>query len=628
MDSYVKELLKEINFKGIDIDSFSEKILNNGVSKIGNIFDFEAKNLENQLKKKLSKKDFDYFVESYRMEISKSVLLKHLLLNLKKADIWSQEISFNFSKKSKELENIFVDIDLFLSPLKNRLDVNEKVDTIKSSTISDHLTKNIIVYGGPGAGKTTLMKNICRRFLIKENKTLFAFIVVIRFREIDYPNSFDTQGRQYNLFSILLGVFGITINFPEVNMGILMNEYFNLTKITIIDFLEESNILLLFDGFDEIPSNDFKKIIERDFDTLSLTLKKSRFIITSRNGEFKTKLTNTNTFEIRPLNDFQIRELAEKWLNNKRDADELFSKIKDSPYYDTTIRPLTLSHLCAIYERRKTIPSKPRYIYDLVIQLLLELWDEERGITRTSAYAEFYIEKKKEFLAHLSFCFSYELKSTIFSNDDIRKCYNKIYKMHNLPATQAKKIVNEIESHSGILIQNGYNSYQFSHKSLQEYLTAKFIFSQSAIPEVDILKALPNEIAIAASLSSSPNTYFHTFINLRKKFTQDFWNIFLDRFIEERPDFNDDPAVIVFLSLMSEELQEIIFLQCLIKLLSQTNLAISIPNFLKTYEKHEAHYLVTIYIHKEHSSKSLEKRNYLPGKIAIDNYIHDILKKY
>jgi hypothetical protein len=247
-----------------------------------------------------------------------------------------------------------------------------------------------------------------------------------------------------------------------------------------------------------------------------------------------------------------------------------------------------------------------------------------RGIIRPSNYADFYIEKKKEFLAHLSFCFSFDLKTTIFSSDDIRRCYNKIYKRHNLPASQAKKVVNEIESHSGIIIQNGFDTFQFSHKSLQEYLTGKYLFSLPSVPDPDIIKVLPNEIAIAVSLSSSPNLYFYSFIIKRKHFKDDFWEVFLDRLLEERPDFTEDPAILVFFLIMIEENPLRVFAETLISLIKHTNLKITFQSFLKVYEKKQTFGNKLLFEHKE-LNKALDKRNYLPGQLLIEKTICELI---
>lgn len=625
MDELIKSFFEKADFPGITVQYFAEKILDSGVSKIKKMFTEHSRKIT-----KIGIEENPDQIESKLVEFefnaSDEVILKHVFSNLTASEIWSRDVNFNQALKSKLLEKIFVDIDLYLSPLKYRFTIDEDTPTIKSSEISKYLDSNVLIYGGPGAGKTTLMKNICRSLLKSSDSNHFSCPIVIRFRELNYSELKSKYGDYTNLYRILLSVLGIIIEFEDSKSVKIFNSNLELIRLTVTQFLEESNILLLFDGFDEIPDEELKNVIEKDFQTLALSLKSSRFIITSRNGEFKLNLSNTNTFEICPLTDPQILKLAKNWLTYDKQAKDLFNKIKDSPYYDTTLRPLTMSHLCAIYERRKTIPPKPRYVYDLVIQLLLETWDSQRGIVRASAYADFYIEKKKEFLAHLSFCFSFELRKSVFSSEDIRSCYNRIYKRHGLPVSHAKKVVSEIESHSGILIQSGYDTYQFSHKSLQEFLTAKYLFSLSSVPDIEIVKRLPNEMAIAITLSGSPNSYFYTFINKRKSINDDYWEIFLNRLIEEKPDFTEDPVVIGFFLVMIEEGRGLLFINALRSLLDKTNLEITIPAFFKKYYKYREFDDKIVLNHKE-MDVAVDKRGFLPGTIPVLKEVMLILDK-
>ena len=57
-----------------------------------------------------------------------------------------------------------------------------------------------------------------------------------------------------------------------------------------------------------------------------------------------------------PLNEKQIKKITNKMDKNKEQANDFYEKNQKSRFFDTAIRPLALSHLCAIYERRKSIP--------------------------------------------------------------------------------------------------------------------------------------------------------------------------------------------------------------------------------------------------------------------------------
>ena len=107
----------------------------------------------------------------------------------------------------------------------------------------------------------------------------------------------------------MIDLLGIHIKFPVEHLDDFGFEYYNLLKNTVISFFNESKVLLIADGFDEIPDSKLKSRIEKEFQELSLNLVYSKFILTSRSNDFLLQLTNTNTYEICPLNDKQIKSL-------------------------------------------------------------------------------------------------------------------------------------------------------------------------------------------------------------------------------------------------------------------------------------------------------------------------------
>ncbi len=617
------------DLKSIDYGDIIEKRIIGAMTEIcvvsiSNLFKTTSKKILIGAKRKITKQEeFEYFAENFDFKIEEALVLKRISYNLKKTNNWAKEIYFNTALSSKELKNIFVEIELYLSPLKHRFDEFEETGRIQGKTLIKQFQKNRIIYGGAGAGKTTFVKKICSEYLDNPGTHPFTCPIVIRFREIDYIN--HNYGKHFGLFPILIDILGIQITFPLDKIDLFYNEYNGLLKQTIVSFLDECNILLIADGFDEIPNSQIKKRIENDFEELALSLETAKFILTSRNNDFLLQLPNTDSYEICPLNDLQIKKIINNWISNELEAADLYTKIRNSPYYDTTMRPLTLSHLCAIYERKKSIPPKPRYIYDFVLTLLLETWDQQRNIIRPSDYAEFYIEKKKEFLANLAFWFSFHLEKNIFSSDEIRKCYNKIHKSHNLPPSQAKKVVTELESHTGLFIQIGYNSYEFSHKSLQEFLTAKYIYSLPQIPNFEVLHSLPNETAIAICLSSDPNVYFEYLIRDFKKYDEHFWSIFLGRLVDESPDFSENPSVIVFFLIAIQDFNSVVFSNSLKTLLKKTNLNISLKSFFKIYSSSVQYESKFRYTHSN-INKALSLRKYFPSVLIIENEINDLIK--
>src|SRR5207244_1546952 len=127
----------------------------------------------------------------------------------------------------------------------------------------------------------------------------------------------------------------------------------------IIDAIDSLNILLIFDGFDEITSVKVRERVLSDIRTLAQQLESSRFILTSRTGEFNYHIDNVKQFEISPLSTDQLSAFANQWLGVK-EGQLLVAQIYQSPFADTALRPLNLAHLCAIYERIGKVPEKPK----------------------------------------------------------------------------------------------------------------------------------------------------------------------------------------------------------------------------------------------------------------------------
>ena len=304
-------------------------------------------------------------------------------------------------------------------------------------------------------------------------------------------------------------------------------------------------------------NRDLRHEIIKDIESLALNLEKSKLIITTRTGEIYFSLDKVDNFEISPLNEAQIEEFTQKWLKDKEKSRHFITQIKSSPFHDTTIKPLTLAHLCAIYEKSGRIPDKPKTVYRKIINLLLEEWDEQRFVKRVSRYSDFEIDRKSEFLANLSYELTTSFKRNVFDIDDLKYVYSKIYQNYDLLSNEADEVASELESHTGLFIKSGYDFFEFVHKSIQEYLTAEYIIKlPSFINNHTVIKSLPNELAIAVSLSSNPSQYFSEIVLkkiYRYKISNSYISVFINRLFQEKVTFNKNPNVLVaFLSLYTK----------------------------------------------------------------------------
>lgn len=83
----------------------------------------------------------------------------------------------------------------------------------------------------------------------------------------------------------------------------------------------------------------------------------------------------------------------------------------------------------------------------------------------------------------------------------------------NLPVNQVLKVISEVETHDGIIVQSSFDTFSFSHKSIQEYLTALYLVRMPRIPNKIFMDYnLANESAIATCLAIDSTMFFSSLI--------------------------------------------------------------------------------------------------------------------
>ena len=491
--------------------------------------------------------------------IDKNVFEYSLNQYAKRVITWSDDMNFkDLGGLNKSITKTYIPLDYYVTPRNVILENDDK--TVKLEKILED-TKHSIILGTPGAGKTTAMKCLCRKIFLDENfYPNYKLPLVIKFRDL-YYNDFS----EVFLYSEILNILGINkeeINsirkdiegtkknkYDECNKGykILNNEEikYKLSKLnscikkTTNLLLENLNSVLILDGFDEIPSYEYKEVIVKNLNDLFLSLENTKIILTTRTGEFHYSLNNSRQFEVKPLDKKQIQSFVNKWFTNKSMAKDCYAQFENSPYSDTTVRPLTIAHLCAIFEREGKIPNKPKSMYKKIINLLLEEWNLQNSIHKKSKFSNFESDRKFDFLSYLS----YELtinRCNTFCREDLKILSDDIFEHFGFKKEDIYDVLNEIESHNGIFVQTGYARYEFSHNSLKEFLAADFLSKLSSLPRTDIILNIPNEMAICTVLSSLPNKYFSEFIINYLDLgvgTINFLSTYIFRLIVEKVDF-------------------------------------------------------------------------------------------
>jgi hypothetical protein len=460
--------------------------------------------------------------------------------HIKFVETWSSQIPFAGLPGSHSFNRVFTHLPLNVTPRRQRIQSVSNSEVTTQSLIESR--EHLVLLGDPGGGKTTVAKMLCQHLLHTEptsSSDTCNYPLVLRCRELridDHP------------YLWLLDTIGVRISAKQENSRekLLMPSSLRELQKATVRFLNTNKICLIFDGLDETPRIIREEIV-RVFQYLAHRVDEGRLVLTCRSGAFDFNIENADIFELSSLTPSKVDEFCERWIDDPQKRASFLVQLKESPFLDTTVRPLNLAHLCAIFEIYGRLPDRPKSVYRKIVFLLLEEWDRANLVSRDSEYSRFGPERKAEFLAAFAYAACINDFRGSFDEAEMIEMFTVIGKEFDLPVRDSRKVLSEIESHAGLIVQSGHRQYEFSHLSLQEYLCADYLVrGQLHSLSEDLISSLPNEIAVATSLSSNPNQTFASLVVKAKQsgeINQQFWQEYMSRLLMERPDFTNSELV-------------------------------------------------------------------------------------
>ncbi|MFE8915099.1 NACHT domain-containing protein [Streptomyces globisporus] len=264
--------------------------------------------------------------------------------------------------------------------------------------------------------------------------------------------------------------------------------------------LESGRALLLVDGLDEVPPEER----EQAHSWLSQLLARypdTRCVVTVRPLAVEPDWLRSESFaELRllPMRNEDIQAFVASWhraarLSEEEDAERLDELERDlSHQFDqnSTLRdlartPLLCAVICALHRRRDGFLPETRWkLYRSALEMLLGHRDHRRRIGSPEGI-DLDVEEHTQLLQRIAVWLVREGQSEFTRDQALRQLRRALAGMERVSVQgPPEKILTHLLNRSGLLQEHGDDTYQFIHRTFQDYLAAKELVEDDHLGEL------------------------------------------------------------------------------------------------------------------------------------------------
>lgn len=381
--------------------------------------------------------------------------------------------------KELRIGDIFTDVYIYDRPLSAKRTVPTGVDgaalrakrlfdeehRLPAASILDE--RRIYLTGKPGAGKTTLLRHLILQSISSKPKITPIYIALKDIVEN------TKEGAEISLWAHIVAQFKVC-QFPS-------------TSDFVEKLFESGRATLMLDGLDEVTErNSLRYSLISQILSITGTYQKLRVIITCRVG------ADTYTFEkfaVAQIADFapkQQIEFVKRWYGSDPAALQSFvehwAEPQNAGLRDLASTPLLLALLCIGYDETREFPLRRGDMYKEAVEALLRRWSVSRGIVRDNPYRKLTSSRKEQMLAFMAyrlfkaghFLFTSQTACNIISS-----FISSLPKREVDDNLEAVEVLRNLEAAHGLIIHETADYLAFSHLTIHEYFTARYLIDSS-----------------------------------------------------------------------------------------------------------------------------------------------------
>ena len=314
----------------------------------------------------------------------------------------------------------------------------QKLDDISS-------TDNIVIEATAGHGKSMLLRYLTIKECILQ-KRLPIFLELRKMRGTKLPDFIELE----------LDALG----FPSPP------EIFKIMA-------ESGNTIVLLDGFDEVRDEEKSQTIVA-IERLAKKYPNLRLVITTRPDSGLRGIPGFLFVTISDLKSPDREKIITK-ISTPKQADSLLKALKKNRQVDSLLKtPLLVTLLCVTYRTEPKLPETLHEFYEMIFSALLHRHDMLKpGFERprASKLGNYKFRLVFESLCYLSFV----SESLRLQHANACQLSEQALKIQGINPSFCEDFVNDCVKITCLLVKDGVDEYQFAHKSIQEYFTARYI---------------------------------------------------------------------------------------------------------------------------------------------------------